>query len=145
MNKVEEPLFRTSIRVFILSKTRHLWVSFPPRLSFSAVNDALHRLPPFSFARAKNPSHTETSANVQKYTRVSTVKVNDNDAVTFTEDTLDVSAAGNSPTGTITLNGTTGTVTITNTYTKEKTEISGTKTWVDKRTHDNAREIILKL
>ena len=88
---------------------------------------------------------TETSANVQKYTRVSTVKVNDGDATTFTQDGTNTDAAGNTPTGQITMSGTTGTVIITNTYTKEKTEVSGSKTWVDEREHNNAAEITLKL
>ena len=33
----------------------HLRASFPPWLCFASVNDALHRLPPLSFARTKNP------------------------------------------------------------------------------------------
>ena len=33
----------------------HLRASFPPWLCFISVNDALHRLPPLSFARTKNP------------------------------------------------------------------------------------------
>ena len=87
----------------------------------------------------------ETSANVQNYTRVSTVQVDNSDAVTFTQDTTNASAAGNTPAGSITLSGTSGTVTITNTYTKEKTSVSGTKTWVDMREHINASEITLTL
>ena len=33
----------------------HLRVPFLPWLCFASVNDALHRLPPLSFARTKNP------------------------------------------------------------------------------------------
>ena len=38
------------------SKSYHLWASFPPWRCFIPVNVALLRLPPFSLARAKNPS-----------------------------------------------------------------------------------------
>ena len=37
-------------------KSYHLWVSFPSWRCFIPVNVALLRLPPFSLARAKNPS-----------------------------------------------------------------------------------------
>ena len=33
----------------------HLRASFPPCLCLTAVNDALHRLPPFDCGRTKNP------------------------------------------------------------------------------------------
>ena len=35
-------------------KSNHLRASFPPCRCFTAVNDALHRLPPFSLGRTKN-------------------------------------------------------------------------------------------
>jgi len=87
---------------------------------------------------------TETSANVQKYTRVSTVQVDSNEAATFTQNNSNENAEGNTPTAQITLDGTNGTVTITNIYTKEKTEINGTKIWVDKKETHTDPTLVLK-
>ena len=77
----------------------------------------------------------ETNTDVTGYTCVTTIKVNDE------------GTAGEATTANITIDAETGigTVTVTNTYTKEKTEISGTKVWVDEKEHTNADEITLKL
>ena len=46
----------TGIYTILNLKSYHLWVSFPPWRCFIPVNAAVLRLPPFSLARAKNPS-----------------------------------------------------------------------------------------
>lgn len=79
----------------------------------------------------------ESKADIGKYIRTTTIKVNDVDTPISGETiTADVLVATNTMIGTIV---------VTNDYTKEKTSISGTKTWVDSRTHNNASEITLKL
>lgn len=79
----------------------------------------------------------ETNADIGKYTRTTTIKVNDGEA----------SAAGNEIKADVLVAAASmsGTVVVTNDYTKEKINISGTKTWVDNRQHDNATEIGLTL
>ena len=79
----------------------------------------------------------ESNADIGKYIRTTTIKVNDVDTPISGETiTADVLVATNTMIGTIV---------VINDYTKEKTSISGTKTWVDSRTHNNASEITLKL
>ena len=46
----------TGYNTILNLKSYHLWVSFPSWRCFIPVNVALLRLPPFSLARAKNPS-----------------------------------------------------------------------------------------
>ena len=46
------PMLYTILRL----KAYHYWASFPPWRCFIPVSVALLRLPPFSLARAKNPS-----------------------------------------------------------------------------------------
>ncbi len=79
----------------------------------------------------------ETNANINKYTRVTTISVNGG-AATGADATI---------TSSVLVDGTTGlgSVSFFNDYTKEPVEVSGTKTWVDTRTHNNANEITLKL
>lgn len=86
---------------------------------------------------------TETNANIDKYTRSSTVRIDGGEPVVFAQDNDDATAAGNTPGGNITLNGDSGTVAIDNTYEKEQTSISGAKTWIDLREHSNANELTL--
>ncbi|MBP3204624.1 MAG: Cna B-type domain-containing protein, partial [Lachnospiraceae bacterium] len=56
---------------------------------------------------------TETNGNIEHYSRVTTVKVNDGNAASFVQD-----GENTNPSGSITMSGYQGTVTITNTYTR---------------------------
>ena len=48
-----DPAEETDIHSNLNLNCNHLRVSFPPCRCFTAVNDALHRLPPFSLGRTK--------------------------------------------------------------------------------------------
>ncbi|MBR7057900.1 MAG: Cna B-type domain-containing protein, partial [Stomatobaculum sp.] len=81
---------------------------------------------------------TETGANIEKYTRVTTVRVNGGEETTAAEEaTASVTVSDDGI----------GAVVVTNKYSKEKTEISGRKTWIDGgRAHDDiGKEIVLHL
>ena len=79
-------------------------------------------------------SYAGDAEGITGYTCVTKIKANDGEEkeAATTQVTIDAGTG-------------IGTVTVTNTYTKEKTEISGTKVWVDEKEHTNATEITLKL